>query len=68
MFVPPEQIVVLIFLLVVHFEDVVIDLSEDEEVCEGEVVAYEKGPCLEVFLEVLHRGKLTFLSYLPSLR
>ena len=41
--VPPEEVVVLIFLFVVHLEDVVVDLGEDEQVGEGEVVADEEG-------------------------
>lgn len=46
MLVPSEQVVVLPFLLISHFEEVIVQLGEHVEICEGEVVAHEEGSAL----------------------
>jgi hypothetical protein len=65
-FVPPEEIVVLTFLLVGHLEDVVVKLSEHVKIGESDVVAHEKGSTLQMLLKVLNRLIATFLRSLPS--
>lgn len=46
MFVPPEQVIVLQFLLIGHLHNVFIELSEHVKICKGDVIADEKGLAL----------------------
>ena len=68
MLVPPEQIIVLQFLLISQIQQVVIEVREHEEICEAEVAAHEEGSALQVLLQMLYRKLATFRSYLPSFR
>lgn len=51
--VPAEQVVVLQFLLVGQFDEVVVELGEHVEVCEGDVIADKECLVLQMFLKVL---------------
>lgn len=51
--VPAEQVVVLQFLLVGQFDEVVVELGEHVEVCEGDVIADKEGLVLQMLLKVL---------------
>ena len=68
MLIPPEQIIVLQFLLISQIQQVVIEVREHEEICEAEVAAHEEGSALQVLLQMLYRKLATFRSYLPSFR
>ena len=47
---PSEEVVILIFLVIVHFDGIVIELSEHVDVSEGEMVAHKEGSGFEVLL------------------
>lgn len=67
MFVPAEQVIVLVFLLVGHLHQAVVQLGEHEQIGEGQMVAHEESARLQVLLQVLSEGGFTFRSYLPYL-
>lgn len=53
MLVPTEEIVVLQFLLVRQFDEVIVELREHVEICKGDMVAHEEGSVLQMLLKVL---------------
>lgn len=53
MLVPTEEVVVLQFLLVGQFDEVVVELGEHVEICKGDMIADEEGSVLQMFLKVL---------------
>ena len=53
MFVPSVQIVVLIFLLISEFNQVIVELGEHIEVSKSDMGANKKGSILQIFLQML---------------
>ena len=68
MLVPSKEIIVLLLLLITHFKDIVVDLCENEEICEGYVISHEKCSWFKMFLEMLSYNFRTFLNSLPSFK
>ena len=66
--VPPEQVVVLQFLLVCHLEHVVVELSEHVEIGKSNMVPHEERSGFKVLLQMLTKPALTLRSSLPYLR
>ena len=49
---PPEQIVVLVFLVIVHLDHVVVELGKHVEICKCQMISNEESSTFQMLLQM----------------